>query len=140
MLKTSRTFTDSSGKPTAEMAVKLAFHRNGYSVDFEVHGAILSDNADEFCRFVEELRDYPGQAWRLNLQNLKILSSRGFQALVKLAKAVQKRGQKVEITGIDPIVYYLMRENRLDKYFEFGRDRERLLESQKMLFDTFCMN
>ena len=140
MTTTSRIFHDQTGKPTAELSMKFIFHQNEECVELNIYGAILSDNAEGFRKFIHEITNYPAQRWRLNLQNLKILSTRGFEALVKLAKKIRKRGHIVEITAVDPIVFYLMRENRIDKYFDFGVQKHRLLESQQTLLNSYCMN
>ena len=140
MTLTTKTFYDEQGRSAAELSVKSLCNRNASCVELEISGAILSENADDFREFITEISRYPGTVCRLHLQDLKILSTRGFRALVKLAKTVRRRGHRVEIMSIDPIVFYLMRENRLDKYFSFGQDKKVLLNRQRFLFSSFCMN
>ena len=140
MALATKTFYDEKGISAAELSVKSIFNRNTNCVELEISGAILGENTDEFRNFISEISHYPGDVWRLHLQNLKILSTRGFRALVKLAKTVRKRGHRIEIMSIDPIVFYLLRENRLDKYFSFGQDKKVLLKKQRFLFSSYCMN
>lgn len=140
MTMTTKTFNDHTGKPSGELAVRFVYNRNNNCVELNLKGAILSDNAEEFWKFIVDIANYPGNLWRLNLEDLKILSTRGFRALVKLAKTVRKRGHRIEISGIDPIVFYLMRENRLDKHFNFMPDKKALLDKQRQLFSCSSLH
>ncbi len=82
-----------------------------------LEGIILLDQAKALRTFLDGVLTFPGNRWILRLENLKLISHRGMQALCDFAREIRKRGYEVEIAGIDPVVLEALKASRLLGYF-----------------------
>lgn len=97
---------------------------NGKSfITVQITGTIVQEAESDFMNFVDRMMGVTAEKWQLYLTDLKIMSARAFWVLINFAKAVKKRGVRVEIVEINPFILELMRGHRVCRHFNFNQGK-----------------
>lgn len=99
----------------------------------QLSGIILLEAEKDFSAFIKKIDEFSADIWQLRLKDLKIMSSKAFWSLVKLARKIKQYGAELEIIDINPILLELLLEHRVCKHFKIKIRKENV-------FNEFDLN
>jgi len=71
-------------------------------------GVIDQDGALMMSKFFEDILALPAQVWRLQLKDLRRISTKGLSQLARFDRHLRRRGFTVEVIGIEEEMYYYL--------------------------------
>ena len=104
--------------PVSNMSVLFDLDTNKKIVEITLSGTILGEQSKSLKLFLSNLvKNYRGNRWVLKVDELDMISGRNLLFLKKFACSVGKRGQVVEIAGMQPYLRATLHDLKLNRYF-----------------------
>ncbi len=104
--------------PFMAVTATLKLYDDEITGSIELSGLVAGSDAQSLAQFLRKLTALPAQRWILHLHEVRVLSLKGLQAILKFAKNVQRRGAMVIIRQTNPIINHLIQEMDVSGYFE----------------------
>ena len=99
-------------------AVDVDFTDKRRALHLTLAGVIQGESSILLHRFLTDVSSFRGNEWTLDMQNLKVLSSRGIASLVEFSRKIRCRGFHLVVSAVHQNIYSTLCD--LDLVKEFG--------------------
>ncbi len=100
---------------TAEIAVR----KNRGTIKIALEGVIVGASTEELQAFLKDVASFRATNWRLQLEGLRVISTKGLRLLVQFARMLRTRGYGLKIENIHANIYTTLQELQLLQEFEW---------------------
>jgi anti-anti-sigma factor len=100
-------------------AAEIAVRRNCGAITLALEGVILDNSVNELQAFLKDVSCFRATNWNLQMEALRVISTKGLRVLVQFSRVLRGRGHKLTIANIHRQVYTTMQELRLVHEFDW---------------------
>ncbi len=100
-------------------SAEIAVRKNRGTIKIALEGVILGASTNELRDFLKDVSSFRAATWILQMEALRVMSTRGLRLLVQFSRLLRGRGYGLKIESIHTNVYTTLRELRLLQEFEW---------------------
>ncbi len=100
-------------------AAEIAVRRNHGTIKIVLEGVILDGSVREMRAFLKDVASFRATNWSLQLEALRVISTKGLRVLVQFSRVLRARGYRLTIANLHSQVYTTLQELNLLQEFDW---------------------